>query len=85
MSARDDIAYELWMVMPAADDAAARAMARGLIDAYRAEVRHEAAEEIRAKCRDLYGSPNALRPGIWADEGYGLLDAADLIDPEDAA
>lgn len=43
---------------------------------------HELAEQIRNKCSDLYGSPNALRPGIWADEGYGLLDAADQIDPK---
>lgn len=43
----------------------------------------ELAEKIRRKCRELYGSPVAHRPGMWADEGYGLLDAADLIDPKE--
>ena len=54
-----------------------------LLEEFEAAHAHELAEKIRVKCRELYGSPNALRPGRWADEGYGLLDAADLIDPEE--
>lgn len=54
-----------------------------------AEVQREtlrrAAAMIRAKSHDLYGSPDAAhpsRPGELTGEFYGLLDAADLIDPE---
>jgi hypothetical protein len=57
------------------------------LDAYRAEVLREAAAKIRAKSHDLYGSPDVAhpnRPGELAGEFYGLLDAADLIDPDAA-
>jgi hypothetical protein len=43
---------------------------------------HELAEKIRARFGDLYGSPKAPRPESWTGEDYGLLDAADLIDPQ---
>lgn len=45
-------------------------------------VRKEAAEKIRDRFCDLYGDPDALRADAGGDERYGLLDAADLIDPE---
>lgn len=59
-----------------------RLEANKLIDAFRKEVLHKAAERIRAKSHDLYGTPDANDPTRLAGDYYGLLDAADLIDPD---
>ena len=76
MSAREELIASLWLGAFLPNEC------EQLADAFRDEILHEAAEKIRATCNTLYGSPNALWSGIWADEVYGLLDAADLIDPE---
>jgi hypothetical protein len=56
--------------------------ASGLVDELLDAYAHELAEKIRARFGDLYGSPKAPRPESWTGEDYGLLDAADLIDPQ---
>jgi hypothetical protein len=53
-TARQDIAAHLWMCVPSADDYEAKARTEQMLDAYRAEVLAEAADEIAAaveRCR----------------------------------
>ncbi|KOU17063.1 hypothetical protein [Streptomyces sp. WM6349] len=53
-TARQEIAARLWMCVPSADDYEAKARPEQMLDAYRAEVLAEAADEIAAaveRCR----------------------------------
>jgi len=78
MSARDDIEAALGEGLHEMSNGWYRVNAQ--LDAYRAEVLHEAAEKIR-EAMD-YTPAFGARKVAQISENFGRLRAADLIDPE---
>lgn len=70
MSAREDITAHF----------TSDTLADSLLDAYRAEVLREAAEELRETARNLRNYE--LDRGYELDLGYGLMEGAELLDPD---
>jgi hypothetical protein len=71
MSAREDIAYLLWQIVPSEDDSKAKGNAERMLDAHRAEVRREDAARLLDHRR-----PHISR-AIFCD---GIAHAAELLE-----
>jgi hypothetical protein len=56
VSAREDIATKLWWAMPSTDIGGATARTEQHLDAYRAEVLHEAAAWFERQCPEAGGA-----------------------------